>query len=339
VSAALEAQVARGLTQASGRISSEVRTELASGLAGAERTLDERAATRIADHTSRLIEQAAKSSASLSERAAELATESRKAAEQIAKAVAGEESNRLYGELGSQLQARIDAAEKASAEEVGRARSELEDVNADAAQRRLDEALERVRADGAAQLEAQKEGFAAEVDATIAKGRSELGALAEDLEKREQRRELKLAKAETSRRVQRVISKLEQEHGKVESEREAAVQKMRAEVEEATAEAKTRIDESAKDAGREVGGVGERLSDALRRVDATVAEVEESTGRISELERRASVKEREAARSAEMARNAVELEARMREALNMEAAAAEQITIAERRLIDFVVHR
>ena len=40
-----------------------------------------------------------------------------------------------------------------------------------------------------------------------------------------------------------------------------------------------------------------------------------------------------------MARNAVELEARMREALNMEAAAAEQIAIAERRLIDFVAHR
>ncbi len=29
----------------------------------------------------------------------------------------------------------------------------------------------------------------------------------------------------------------------------------------------------------------------------------------------------------------------MREALSMEAAAAEQIAIAERRLIDFVVHR
>jgi len=39
-----------------------------------------------------------------------------------------------------------------------------------------------------------------------------------------------------------------------------------------------------------------------------------------------------------MARNAVDLESRMRQALNLEAAAAEQITLAERRLIDFVEH-
>jgi len=40
-----------------------------------------------------------------------------------------------------------------------------------------------------------------------------------------------------------------------------------------------------------------------------------------------------------MARNAAELETRMRQALSMEAAAAEQIAVAERRLIDFVVNR
>ena len=37
-----------------------------------------------------------------------------------------------------------------------------------------------------------------------------------------------------------------------------------------------------------------------------------------------------------MARNAVELETRMRKALALEAAAAEQISLAERRVIYFV---
>ena len=241
-------------------------------------------------------------------------------------------------------------------------------MNAAAARKRLDDALERVRAEGAIQLESQKQSLVAEarttrstldevVEATraelqeavgssrseleevLAKSRSDLGALAEGLEKREQRRDLKLAKAETSKRIKGALSDLEQERGKIDAAREEAATRLRAQADEVTAQAENRINAHADEAGREVAGGGERLADALRRVEETVAGVEESSRRISELERRAGVAEQEAARSAEMARNAVELEARMREALKMEAAAAEQIAIAERRLIDFVVHR
>ena len=74
----------------------------------------------MADHTSRLIEQAAKQSASLGERAAELAAESRTAAEEIAKAVAETESKRMYGELGKGLEARIERPRQASAAEAQR---------------------------------------------------------------------------------------------------------------------------------------------------------------------------------------------------------------------------
>ena len=75
--AEIATQLAQGLAETSERVSGEMRTELASGVADAERTLDDRAATRIADHTSRLIEQADQNSASLAERARDLADESR----------------------------------------------------------------------------------------------------------------------------------------------------------------------------------------------------------------------------------------------------------------------
>ena len=282
--------------------------------------------------------------------------------------MASEESDRAFGELGRRLEVRIEAAEKASREEAARVRSELDDVNAAAARKRLDDALERVRAEAAIQLESQKQSLVAEahtmrstldevVEATraelqeavgssrseleevLAKSRSDLGALAEGLEKREQRRDLKLAKAETSKRIKGALSGLEQERGKIDATCEEAATRLRAQADEVTAQVENRINVQADEAGREVAGGGERLADALRRVEETVAGVEESSRRISELERRAGVAEQEAARSAELARNAVELEARMREALKMEAAAAEQIAIAERRLIDFVVHQ
>jgi colicin import membrane protein len=361
------AEVAQGIAEASERISGELRTELAAGVSDAERTLDNRAATRIADHTSRLIEQAAQNSASLAERARDLADESLGAAEEIARKVASAESDRRFGELGRRLEERIEVAENASRDEAARVRSELEDVNAEAARKRLDDALERVRAEGATQLQSQRQSLVAEarttrsaldevVEATrvelretvgstrseleevVANGRSDLGALAEGLERRAQRRDLKLAKAETSKRIKGALSELENERGKIDAAGEEAATRLRAQADEVTAQAENRLNAHADEAGREVAGGGERLADALRRVEETVAGVEESSRRISELERRAGVAEQEAARSAEMARNAVELEARMREALKMEAAAAEQIAIAERRLIDFIVH-
>ena len=295
----LEAQVAQGLREAAERISGEVRTELASGLADAERTLDERSASRMADHTSRLVEQAATHATSLSDRATELAAESETAAEVIARLVAKNESKRMYRELSEELdariavvekgsEARIAAAEKASAAESARVRTELEDVNQEAARVRLEEALERVRSEGATELASQKEVFAkeaaairtdldkvveagrAELREVVASSRTELGALAEDLEKREQRRELRLAKAETSKRIKGALSNLEKERGRVDSLHEDAVSKGRVELEGAIAEAMKRIDEHAEDAGRSVGGVGERLADALNRAEATV---------------------------------------------------------------------
>ena len=53
------------------------------------------------------------------------------------------ESQRMYGELGEGLEERIESAQEASAEDAARVRSELEDVNAEAARARLEEALER----------------------------------------------------------------------------------------------------------------------------------------------------------------------------------------------------
>jgi hypothetical protein len=276
------------------------------GVASAEQRIEERLSIRLASTSSRMIEQAATNSAALNEMAAALAAESRVAAADAATGAAEAVSRRLYGQIEGRLQRHVE----------------------DAARATLDEALERVRADGAALLEAERTSFIAEARETRAK----LGELATDIERREQRRDLKLARAETSRRVKKALSKVEDEARRIEARNQEWLTEARDDLKRVASEASAQFQ-----AGE--GEAGERVADALRRVEETVATIEESKSRIAELERRATAAEQNATRSAELARNAYELEARMREALNMEAAAAEQISLAERRLIDFVVTR
>ena len=294
------------LEAAGQRISAEVRADLAESLANVERRIEDRLSVGLADSSSKLIEQGAANLAVLSARAAELAAESRAAAEDAATRVADKESRRLYAQAEGRLQGRID----------------------DVARATLDEAIERVRTDGAAVLEAERQSFFAGAEAA----HKRLGDLMADLESRERRRDLRLAKRESTRRVKSALSKLEAEGRRVETRNEELLAEARFDLERMVSAAATRIHAAE-------GEAGERLGDTLRQVEETVTSIEDSNGRIAELERRAAAAERDAARSAEMARNALELEPRMREALRIEAAAAEQIAIAERRLIDFVVHR
>lgn len=225
---------------------------------------------------------------------------------------------------------------------------------------KLAEASERLEG----QLDAERASILKDAEVV----RSELEGLSRELRRRQQRQALRIAKSESSRRIEAAVAKIELERKQVETIRAGFLAEVRSEVEAVAARSRTEIDEhtratvgsmdgrveraaSGLGAAQELleatmgeiraaaGGAGEELGEALRRVEETVSKVEESRSRIAELERRAGVAEREVARSAEMARNAVVLEARMRRALTMEVAAAEQITAAERRLLDFVENR
>ncbi|MDQ3730182.1 MAG: hypothetical protein M3355_11420 [Actinomycetota bacterium] len=206
------------------------------------------------------------------------------------------------------------------------------EISRSAERARLDEALEKVRTESAERLGEEWTAFRSSMEAT----RQTLEKAIAELGRRKIRQEAKLARVETSRRITSALETLEVRATSVISELDARLGRSSREIKATVADAEAVAAEAASEIRAAHGKAGERLGDALRRVEDTVTSVEASRGRVAELERRAKAAEAEATRSAEMARNAVELETRMREALNLEAAAAEQITLAERRLIDFV---
>ncbi|MEJ7875108.1 MAG: hypothetical protein WKF62_00495 [Solirubrobacterales bacterium] len=321
ISRSAEARFAEGLRAVTQRISGEVRSELTQGLATVERRLDEQADSVLAEHAS-----------ALEVRADERAREAVSSAAERASHVAAIESRRRFSELEPRLHARIEQAERSASE---------------AAEARLEEALEKVRAESAERLGEERTAFRSSTEAT----REALEKAIAELGRRKIRQEAKLARVETSRRITLALEKLEVRAtsliGELDARLERSSQEIKATVAvaeaaaaETRADARTAAEQRLAEAASEIRAAkretGERLGDALRRVEDTVATVEASRGRVAELERRAKAAEAEATRSAEMARNAVVLETRMREALNLEAAAAEQIALAERRLIDFV---
>ena len=147
--------------------------------------------------------------------------------------------------------------------------------------------------------------------------------------RRERRHGLKLAKAESSRRVSRALTRLEQRGGALMSELDARSEAAAIRIEAA----ERRLRAAAAELGSAESETGRRLTGALLRVDGVVGRVGEARQRVAAIEAKALASAARAAASAELGANAAQLEGRLRDALELEARAAERISAAERRLL------
>lgn len=243
---------------------------------------------------------------------------------------AREAINRSLREVAEQAQHDEDALRVQAADDLSRiAAAELErsltqfaKTSDELVSRRLSEAVDRLNA-GA---ETRRRAELAEVR-RVAQATAERHVPRQS--RRERRHELKLARAESSRRVSRALTRLEQRGGalmgELDARSEAAAMRIEA--------AERRLRAAAGELGRAESEAGRRLTSALLRVDGVVGRVGEARQRVAAIEAKALASAAQAASSAELGTHAAQLEGRLRDALAAEARAAERIAAAERRLL------
>ncbi len=161
--------------------------------------------------------------------------------------------------------------------------------------------------------------------------------------RRERRQELKLARAESSRRVSQALTKLEQRGGSLIGELDARLARADEALAERAgvaarriAEAEQRLRAATSQIERAEGQAARPLAAALRRVERVGGEVGRFQARLAEIEGQALASASRAGGSAALAMRAAELESKLRDAVKREAQAADRIAAAERRLLDTI---
>ena len=164
--------------------------------------------------------------------------------------------------------------------------------------------------------------------------------------RRERRQEVKLARAESSRRVSQALTKLEQRGGSLIGELDARLARADEALAERAgaaasriAEAEQRLRAARSQIERAEGQAARPLAAALRRVERVSGEVGRFQARLAEIEDQALASASRAGGSAALAMHAAELESKLRDAVKREAQAADRIAAAERRLLDTIASR
>lgn len=238
-------------------------------------------------------------------------------------------------EAGEELQARVER-DLAATEERLRESEERQRRNVE---ERLEGAVAEVRVQGDAQLANELE--------RVREVSSQVDAAAEKLGARARRQELKLVREENSKRITGALARLERQAELRMAEVEAVrdeTQSLVAQVDDRLATAAGTMDEldrrleAAADGllatEGQAKGVEELVTSAVARIEQALAQVEDSRGRIVEIERLVQAAARRIAELGEDAERAAEWEGRLSAATRSEAAAAQRITEAERRLLD-----
>jgi chromosome segregation ATPase len=270
-------------------------------------------------------------------------------------------------EAGAELQARVErdlaATEERLRESEERLRRNVEE--------RLEGAVAEVRVQGDAQLadELERMGEAVETplaaieraeeeairaaeaaagraEASAAKAAGEIDVAAEKLGARARRQELKLVREENSKRIAGALARLERQAelrmAEVGAVRDEA-QSLLVQVDDRLATAAGTIDELDRRlesaAHRllategQAQGTEELVTGAVAQIEQALAGVEDSRRRIAAIEHLVEATARRIAELGEHAERAAEWEGRLSAATRSEAAAAERITEAERRLL------
>lgn len=196
---------------------------------------------------------------------------------------------------------------RVAAGELGRAVAELTRASDALIERRLGEAVERLNETAAA-----REGS--------------LGS------RRHRRHELKLARAESSRRVSRALTKLERRGGTLLGELDSRA----AAAAERIEQAEVRLRAATDGLERAEGAAARQLAATLREVDQVAGQVGTAQERVVAIEARALGSATRAQVSAELGGQAAALQSRLREAAELETRAAERIEAAERRLLALI---
>jgi len=288
------------------------RHEADSRLAAAE--LDVR---RWGDETLRSLraEHEATSRALASQQEATLAT---------AQAAVRDTAERRSDELEATLRDRVAAAESALSDAARVQRDEFA-ANAEAlVSSRLSDAVKSLGERGELKLEAVSE--------LTSSALSEIKKAREGLARQDRRQELKLVRAESSRRVRRALAELEQKG----QEHAAAVRAEGERASEMLQAAEQRVRDATAQLERGEGEAGERVAAAIQRADMAVGRIEQSQSHVTELEGAAQRAATQATRAAELAADAAALELRVREAIEREESTAEQMSAIERRLLDLL---
>jgi hypothetical protein len=233
-------------------------------------------------------------------------------------------------ETALRLQA-ADELARVAALELGRSLARFESATDKVVAQRLGEAVESLNAEARDRHREQLAEVRKVAAATIA----ETPPSPTKPSWRERRHELKLARAESSRRVSEALAKLEQRGGALigEVDSRAAIATRRIE------DAEARLRRAAAELDRAEGQAGGQLAAALLRVDRAAGQVSDAEQRVVAIEARALTSATRAHASAELTRHAAELQARLREAASREAQAAERMEAAERRLRDLIADR
>jgi chromosome segregation ATPase len=238
-------------------------------------------------------------------------------------------------EAGEELQARVErdlaATEERLRESEERLRRSVEE--------RLEGAVAEIRVQGDAQLADELE--------RVREVSSQVDAAAEKLGARARRQELKLVREENSKRITGALARLERQAelrmAEVEAVR-AEAQSLLVRVDDRLATAAGRADEldrrleAAADrllaTEGQARGTDELVTSAVARIEQALAQVEDSQRRIVEIERLVQMTAQRIAELGDNAERAAEWEGRLSAATRSEAAAAQRITEAERRLLD-----
>jgi hypothetical protein len=246
---------------------------------------------------------------------------------------AREEIGRRLRDLAAEAE-RDDAALRAAASqelarvaaiELGRSLAHFETATDEVVSKRLGEAVVRLNAEARARQQEQL--------AQVRKLTTE--AIAASPPKptwRERRHELKLARAESSRRVSRALTQLEQRGGSLLGELDSRAAAAAGRIEAA----EQRLRAAAADLGRAEGEAGGHLAAALLRVDRVAGQVSDAHRRVVAIEAKALTSASRAQTSAELTRQAAELQSKLHEAATAEARAAERIVEAERKLLGLI---
>jgi chromosome segregation ATPase len=270
-------------------------------------------------------------------------------------------------EAGEELQARV-ARDLAATEERLRESEERLRQNVE---ERLEGAVAEVRVQGDAQLadelarmreavdaplasieraEAEAiraaEAAAGRAEASVAKAAGQIDAAAEKLGARARRQELKLVREENSKRITGALARLERQAELRMAEVEAVRDEARGllvQVDDRLATAAGTVDEldrrleAAADrllaTEGQAQGVEELVTGAVARIEQALVQVEDSRRRIGAIEHLVEATARRIAELGEHAERAAEWEGRLSAATRSEAAAAQRITEAERRLL------
>jgi hypothetical protein len=218
-----------------------------------------------------------------------------------------------------------DELARVAATELGRSLAHLEGAVDEVVAKRLGAAVAALNAEARDRHREQLAEVRELAQATIAEGRPEPS-------RRQRRHELKLARAEGSRRVSAALTKLEERGGALLSEIDsrAAVATQRIEA------AEKRLRGAVAALARGEGEAGGHLAAALLRVDRATGQVSEAHQRVLAIEGRALTSASQAEAAAELTHHAAELQSRLRQAAELEASAAQRMVAAERRLLELM---